>query len=101
MFVGNLSFNVTEGELEAFIRAYGIEVEQVEIIRDAHTGKSRGFGFVQLREGQDLAEAIAALNGRNLQGRDLNVNEARERSRSSDRGGGSAPYGGRAGGRRW
>lgn len=91
LFVGNLNFSVSEAMLEAFIREFGINVEKVDIIRDAYTGKSRGFGFVQLSQGQDLLEAISILNGKNLQGRALNVNEARERS--------SRPAGARGGGR--
>ena len=92
LFVGNLSFNVSEGALEAFIREFGIEVEKVDIIRDTYTGKSRGFGFVELPEAQNLDDAISALNGKNLEGRMLNVNRARERSS-----GGRTPY--RGGGR--
>ena len=90
LFVGNLSFDVNEGTLEAFIRECGIEVEKVDIIRDTYTGKSRGFGFVELPEAQNLDDAISTLNEKNLEGRTLNVNRARERSssRSPYRGGG-------------
>ncbi|MBI4445007.1 MAG: RNA-binding protein [Acidobacteria bacterium] len=96
LFVGNLNFAVSEGVLEAFIREFGIEVEKVDIIRDAYTGKSRGFGFVQLPQGQDVSEVISVLNGKSLEGRQLNVNEAFERNRSS-RGGGHGGGGQRRG----
>lgn len=101
IFVGNLGFSVSEAMLEAFIREFGINVEKVDIIRDAYTGRSRGFGFVQLGGGQDVAEAISMLNGRNLEGRPLNVNEALERTanRSFRRGSPGGGGGGRERGR--
>lgn len=99
IFVGNLGFNVSEAMLEAFIREFGINVDKVDIIRDAYTGRSRGFGFVQLGQGQDVGEAISMLNGRNLEGRPLNVNEARERTNRSFRREGPGGGGGRDRGR--
>lgn len=66
--------------MEALIREYGIEVEKIDLIRDAYTGRSRGFAFVELRQGQDVGGAISTLNGKNFEGRKLNVNEAHERA---------------------
>ena len=96
IFVGNLSFSVSESALEMFIREFGIEVEEIRIIRDRYTGRSRGFGFVELREDQDLDEAISQLNGRSLEGRDLRVDRANERSRSDSFGGRKDSYGDRS-----
>jgi cold-inducible RNA-binding protein len=80
LFVGNLSFGVNEEVLAAFIREFGIEVSKVDIIRDSQTGRSRGFGFVDLAQGISADAAINALNGKNLEGRALNVNMAHDRN---------------------
>ncbi len=93
LYVGNLSFRATEDQLETFVREQGIDVEQVNIIRDMHTGRSRGFGFIQLTADQDLDEAISGLNGKELEGRSLRVDRARERSQ-----GGGGGFRGRGGG---
>lgn len=82
IFIGNLPFSATESTLEAFIREFGLEVAEVKVIRDMTTGRSRGFGFVQLADGQNVEDAIALLNGKAMEGRALRVNEAHERSRS-------------------
>ncbi len=95
IFVGNLSFSVSESALEMFIREFEVEVEEIRIIRDRYTGRSRGFGFVELREGQDLDEVISKLHGRNLEGRDLRVDRANERSRRDSFGGRKDSYGDR------
>ena len=95
LYVGNLSFRATEDQLETFVREQGIDVEQVNIIRDMHTGRSRGFGFIQLTADQDLDEAISGLNGKELEGRSLRVDRARERSQG---GGGFRGRGGGGGG---
>jgi RNA recognition motif-containing protein len=95
IFVGNLSFSISESALEMFIREFGIEVEEIRIIRDRYTGRSRGFGFVELRENQDLDEAISQLHGRSLEGRDLRVDRANERSRGGSAGGRGDSYGDR------
>ena len=93
IFVGNLNFNLEEGVLETFIRDAGVEVQNVNIIRDAYSGRSRGFGFVELDEGQDVDDAISTLNGKDLDGRTLRVDRAHERE-SSPRGGGGGGGGG-------
>ncbi len=84
IFVGNLSFNTTEDELRQAFEAYG-QVDRVSILTDRDTGRSRGFGFVEMASNEDGEKAIAALNGTQIAGRTINVNEARPKS---DRGGG-------------
>lgn len=86
LFVGNLHFNVNESVLEMFIRECGLEIQNVKIIRDVNTGRSRGFGFIELGDGQDVQEAISALNGKTLEGRSLRVDRAHERTTRSPRG---------------
>jgi cold-inducible RNA-binding protein len=76
IYVGNLSFNVTEEEMEALFGAYGT-VEKVNLITDRETGRPRGFGFVEMASGGN--EAIHALNGKELGGRNLTVNLAKPR----------------------
>jgi cold-inducible RNA-binding protein len=83
LFVGNLSFDTTSEDLEAFFSEVGT-CESVSVITDRETGRSRGFGFVEMSQPSEADQAIAELNGRELQGRQLTVSEARERSR--DRG---------------
>ena len=85
LFVGNLNFNVSEAVLEMFVQEFGVEVEKVNIIRDRDTGKSRGFGFIELGRNQDMDEAISVLNDKNLEGRTLRVSQAHERSGQMDR----------------
>ena len=98
IYVGNLSFDETETSLEAAFAAHG-EVTSARIITDRETGRSRGFGFVEMADQSQAQAAIAALNGTSLNGRDLTVNEARPRE---DRGGGSrGGFGGGGGGGRW
>ena len=94
IFVGNLSYQVTETELEAAFSAYGA-VERVSIVRDRETGQSRGFAFVEMTDANAAQNAINGLNGKQMGGRTLNVNEARPRE---PRGGGG---GGRGRGNRW
>lgn len=84
IFVGNLSYNTSESTLEQAFSAYGA-VERVSIVRDRDTGQPRGFAFVEMTNANEAANAINALNGRDVDGRALNVNEARPRE---DRGGG-------------
>ena len=85
LFVGNLSWGTTNDELRAAFETYG-EVQDAVVITDRETGRSRGFGFVTLTDEDAAEKAIAGLNGTNLDGRPINVNEARERS---PRGGGN------------
>jgi len=87
IFVGNLSFNTTEDELRQLFSAYG-QVDRVSIMTDRDTGRSRGFGFVEMTNAEDGEKAIAALNGTQLGGRTLNVNEARPKPERSAGGGG-------------
>jgi len=89
IFVGNLSFSVTESVLRSLFEAYGA-VERVSIMTDRDTGQPKGFGFVDMTNDGEAAKAIAALNGKDVEGRTLTVNEARPKT---DR-----PGGGRLGG---
>ena len=92
IYVGNLTFDTTPDELRELFSQYG-EVAKSQIISDRDTGRSRGFGFVEMESGGD--EAIAALNGTDFKGRSLTVNEAKPRE---DRGGGGGGRGGYGGG---
>jgi len=83
LFVGNMPFSATEGDLSALFEPFG-EVLSIQIMTDRDTGKPRGFGFVELSN-EDAEKAIAALNGKDFQGRSINVNEARPKV---ERGGG-------------
>jgi len=97
IFVGNLNFNTSEDELRQMFEAYG-QVDRVSIMTDRDTGRSRGFAFVEMASAEDGEKAIASLNGSNLGGRTLNVNEARpktERSGGGGGGGGGRDRGGR------
>ena len=77
LYVGNLSFETTENDLKELFKEIG-QVETVRIITDRNTGRSKGFGFVEMQEGAD--KAIAQMNGKEVQGRTLTVNEARPMS---------------------
>ena len=79
LFVGNLTFATTTGELEALFAEYG-EVADAQIITDRETGRSRGFGFVEMASSDSADKAIAGLNGKDLAGRQLKVNVAKPRS---------------------
>lgn len=79
LFVGNLTFSTTNGELEALFAEYG-EVEDARVITDRDTGRSRGFGFVEMSSSEDAEKAISSLNGRDVAGRQLKVNVAKPRS---------------------
>ena len=91
IFVGNLDFNTSEDELRQLFEAHG-QVDRVSIMTDRETGRSRGFGFVEMVNAEDGDKAIAALNGTQVGGRKLNVNEARPKT---ERGGGGGGGGGR------
>ena len=91
IYVGNLSFDVAEDELKEAFGAFGA-VESVNLIKDKFSGKSRGFGFVEMPSQEEAQAAIAGLNGKDLKGRELKVNEARPRE---DRRGGGGGGGGR------
>ena len=79
IYVGNLAYSVLEEDLRGLFDAYG-EVASVNIIMDKYSGKSRGFGFVEMPTDTDAEKAMAELNGRELKGSDILVNQARERS---------------------
>ncbi|MBZ5606173.1 MAG: RNA-binding protein [Acidobacteriia bacterium] len=99
IFVGNLSFGATEDSVRAAFEAYGT-VERVNLVTDRDTGQARGFGFVEMTDSGEADRAIAELNGAELNGRALNVNEARPKTGSG--GGGSRPRGNGGGSRnRW
>ncbi len=97
LFVGNLSFDTTNAELTSFFSQVGT-CESASVIMDRATGRSRGFGFVEMGSPSEAQEAIAALNGRELQGRALNVSEAREREGGGGGGGGGRDRRGGGGG---
>jgi cold-inducible RNA-binding protein len=100
LFVGNIPHSTSEAELRALFEPHG-KVDQVSVVTDRDTGRSRGFAFVEMTDSAEAEKAIAALNGKELGGRALNINEARpktERSGSGPRGGGGRPGGGRSGG---
>ena len=93
LYVGNLAYSVTDDSLMQLFVDKGYQVSSARIIMDRETGRSRGFGFVELAEDQDVAKAITELNGLEAGGRALQVNEAREQE---SRGGGNRFGGGRS-----
>jgi len=97
IYVGNLSRDVTEEDLSQAFGDFG-QVESANIIKDRFTGESRGFGFVEMPSKTEAAAAIAAMNGKDLKGRALNVNEARPRTERRGGGGGGRRSGGGGGG---
>src|SRR5207248_9645358 len=97
IYVGNLPWAYSSSDLEALFKQYG-DVAAAEVIMDRDTGRSRGFGFVQMANEADMGPAIEGLNGQDCGGRPLVVNEARERT--SREGGGGGGYGGGGGGGR-
>jgi RNA recognition motif-containing protein len=101
IFVGNLNFNTSEDELRQMFEAHG-QVDRVSIMTDRETGRSRGFGFVEMANAEEAERAIAALNGMQLGGRTLNVNEARPKPERTGGGGGGRDRERGGGGRgRW
>ncbi len=103
LYVGNLSYNVTDSELQELFSEFGT-VESAAVIQDRMTGRSKGFGFVEMSSDAEAQAAISGLNGKDHSGRALTVNEAKPRE---DRGGGGGGgrgrggYGGGGGGRRY
>ena len=96
IFIGNLSYNVTEGDLRQAFETFG-QVASTAVIKDKQSGRSKGFGFVEMPVETEAQSAIAALNGQALKGRTITVNEARPHSdnrRSIDRGCGDRRGGG-------
>ena len=90
LYVGNLSYDVTDGALEQLFAPHGT-VQSAQVIMDRDTGRSKGFGFVEMNNGDEAEAAIKALNGQQSNGRALTVNEARPRE---ERGGGRSGSGG-------
>jgi len=107
IYVGNLSYEVTEEDLKNAFASFGT-VDTVKVIKDNETGRAKGFGFVEMPDNSEAQAAIEGLNGKDLKGRSLNVNEARPRpegrrggprpggpGRGGDKRGGGGPGGGR------
>jgi RNA recognition motif-containing protein len=94
LFVGNMSFQTTEGDLTELFKGFG-EVRRVHVATDRETGRARGFAFVEMPNDDEAARAIAGLNGKELGGRTLKVNEARPKTERT------SPRGGRGGGSRF
>src|SRR3954464_15530465 len=97
LYVGNLSYDVNSSDLEQLFSQHGT-VQSAEVISDRDTGRSKGFGFVQMGSDEEAQAVIAALNGQEVDGRALTVNEAKPRE-DRPRGGGGGGYGGGGGGR--
>ena len=87
IYVGNFGYDVTEDEIKAAFQAYG-EVESVKIIIDRDSGRSKGFGFVGMADDSEAQAAIDGLNGKELGGREITVNESKPKPKSNNRGGG-------------
>ena len=108
IYVGNLSYDVTEDDLRKAFEEYG-EVESVNIIKDKYSGQSKGFAFIEMSDDQKAMAAIEGLHEKELQGRNINVNKAKPRTERRDnnkrggggRGGFGGGGGGGGGGRRW
>ncbi len=97
VFVGNLNFRTTENDLRSLFEQFG-EITRIQVMTDRETGRSRGFGFVEMADDEAAAQAIAALNGKEVDGRALNVNEARPKP---ERSGGGRGFGGERREPRW
>ena len=102
IFVGNLSFGATEDTVRSLFEQYGT-VERVSIVTDRDTGRAKGFGFVEMSGDAEAERAISSLNGQELDGRNLTINEARPKEDRGGFGGGRGNAGGGGGGRqkRW
>src|SRR5450755_3056397 len=93
IFVGNLTYNVSENAVRSLFEQYGV-VDRVNIVTDRDTGEQKGFAFVEMSNDAEAARAIESLSGKELNGRAMTVNEARPKA---DRGSGGSGYGGRGG----
>ena len=98
IYVGNLVWDATADDLLALFQEHG-QVARAQVITDRETGRSRGFGFVEMDDDAEAQKAIEALNGNQFKGRPLTVNEARPREERGPGGGGRGGYGGGGGGR--
>jgi cold-inducible RNA-binding protein len=100
LYVGNLTYSITDSELQEMFQAHGT-VASAQVIMDRDTGRSKGFGFVEMGSDQEAQASIAAMNGKDMGGRSLTVNEARPKESGGGRGGsggGGRGYGGGGGG---
>jgi RNA recognition motif-containing protein len=95
LYVGNLAYGVSDSDLQQLFEPHGT-VQSAQVIMDRDTGRSKGFGFVEMGSDQEAQAAIAALNGKEVDGRSLTVNEARPKTEGG--GGGRGGYGGGGGG---
>lgn len=103
LYVGNLAHSMSDSELKELFEQFGT-VQSAQIVMDRETGRSKGFGFVEMQSDQEAQAAISGLNGKEAVGRTLTVNEARPREErgGGDRGGGGrGGFGGNSGGRRY
>jgi cold-inducible RNA-binding protein len=100
LYVGNLAYGVTDSDLQNMFAPHGT-VQSAQVIMDRETNRSKGFGFVEMGSGNEATAAINALNGKEVDGRKLTVNEARPREERSSGGGGGHRGGGGGGGRRY
>jgi RNA recognition motif-containing protein len=100
LYVGNLGYGITDADLTKMFEPHGT-VESAQIIMDRDTGRSKGFGFVEMKSADEANAAIAALNGKDSGGRALTVNEAKPRTEGGGRGGSGGRSGGYGGGRRF
>lgn len=98
IYVGNLSFNTTDESLRSAFEAFGA-VDKASVVRDKYSGDSRGFGFVEMPAKAEAEAAISGLDGRDLDGRTIRVNEAKPRENNRGGGGGGGRHGGGGGGR--
>lgn len=99
MYVGNLPYSFTDEDLRQLFEQHG-NIASAQVVMDRETGRSKGFGFVEMSTDQEAESAIAQLNGHSLNGRPLTVNEARPKTNDSRGGGGGGGGGGYRGGRR-
>jgi len=100
LYVGNLAYSVTDAELQSMFEPFGT-VQSAQVIMDRDTGRSKGFGFVEMSSAAEAQAAIEGLNGKEVGGRQLTVNEARPREERGDRRGGGGGGRGGFGGRRY
>jgi RNA recognition motif-containing protein len=99
LFVGNLPYSASEADIQNFFSDAGFPVDTVDVMRDKFTGDARGFGFVEIADADTAARAVDALNGKELSGRNLVVNEARPMNREGGAGGRRGPGSAGGGGR--
>lgn len=101
IYIGNLAYEVSEGDIASALEANGLTAKEITVIMDKYSGKSKGFGFAQFASADDVQKAIDALDGKDLKGRALKVNKAQPRKPREDRGGfGGGGRGGYGGGGR-